>query len=40
MEPLEPGTQSFIVKVWVENNSQTDDHGVVLLPQLNQEVLE
>lgn len=28
MEPLEPGTQSFIVKVWVENNSQTDDHGV------------
>ena len=28
MDSLEPGTQSFIVKVWVEDNNETDGHGV------------
>jgi hypothetical protein len=28
MDSLEPGAQSFIVKVWVEDNSEADGQGV------------
>ena len=28
MEPLEPDAQSFIVKVWVEDNAEAGGHGV------------
>jgi hypothetical protein len=27
MDSLEPGAQSFIVKVWVEDNSEVDSQG-------------
>ena len=27
MDTLEPGAQSFIVKVWVEDNTETDNQG-------------
>ena len=27
MDSLEPGAQSFIVKVWVEDNSEADSQG-------------
>lgn len=28
MDSLEPGTQSFIVKVWVEDSTEKEDYGV------------
>ena len=28
MDSLEPGAQSFIVKVWVEDNAEAGGHGV------------